>query len=55
MVVRVGCSTGVRIHEEHELDVAPCEKTVDVIILEGVDLLEVSGSPSDFWETRAAH
>lgn len=38
----VCCGRRIWIHEQHELDVAACDESVDVIVLEGVDFLEIS-------------
>ena len=35
-------SAGVRVHQQHEFDVAGCEEGVNVVILVGVDFLQVS-------------
>lgn len=42
MIGRIWCIGWIGVHEEHELDVTTGEKTVDVIVLERVYLLEIS-------------
>ena len=42
MVSRVGRTRRVGIHEQHEPHVATRDETVDVVVLECVDSLEVS-------------
>jgi hypothetical protein len=43
MPVTLHCTyRGIGVHEKHELDVAACDERVDVVVLEGVDFLEIS-------------
>jgi hypothetical protein len=41
--VRIWCCKWVGIHQQHELDVASSNECVNVIVLERVDFLEISG------------
>ena len=42
LVGGVGRGARVRVHEEHEFDVAAGEEAVDVVVLESVDFFEIS-------------
>jgi hypothetical protein len=41
-VSRVSCRRRIWVHEQHEFDIPACYEAVDVIVLEAVNVLEIS-------------